>query len=559
MASLYSCAQYDFMLNKTYGERYQDIDTLFYTNRLWQKDKDTVYQQLNTLGKKAKKAGDQELYWETKLARIQYDIYNHIIDSEEGIQRFKNLEQETGDNKRFLLGINFWISLYYYWADDFGAAFEHQIKYAHLLKKMSYEEYPPKKNYLNHLGTLYYSFEDYDMAKQYLQEAEALSVKHNGHHDIGINNTLGLVMRELQQYDSALYYFNIVLSVAKKYDKYWWPSIANGNIGIIYYLQGRYKEAVPYLLDDINYALSDTYTANITNSIIKLADIYRRLGKYDSSEYYANMARSHIVMGWSTYKHMVGLYTLLGQLAEHEGNKDAALQYADSVIMAKDSVYKRRSLLLMAQTQRASEEERHKLEVNHIVTEKELSIQKRNNLIAVLGLSTIIGLLFLNRQNIRRKRLKAEKELADNKLQTSQQRLNNFTQTLKEKNQLIENFSAEIERLQALPCSNELPDSKENLSKLQSAIILTDDQWNDFRELFEQVHGGFLLRLKEKLPDLTPAETRFMALSKLKLSNKEMANMLGIGLSGMRNYKYRLRKKLNISDDADFEQLVDNI
>ncbi|MCB9064284.1 MAG: tetratricopeptide repeat protein [Chitinophagales bacterium] len=184
---------------------------------------------------------------------------------------------------------------------------------------------------------------------------------------------------------------------------------------------------------------------------------------------------------------------------------------------------------------------------------------ERNSIIAVLVLVGITGLLFVNRQNIRRKKLQAEKELANNKLKTAQNRLSNFTESLKEKNRLIEDFSAEIERLQSLPCSNELPYTKENLTKLQNSIILTEEQWEDFRDTFEEVHEGFFMRLKAKIPGLTAGETRFMALSKLGLNNKEMARMQGISLSGMRNYKHRMRVKLNISEDSELEQILADI
>lgn len=200
--------------------------------------------------------------------------------------------------------------------------------------------------------------------------------------------------------------------------------------------------------------------------------------------------------------------------------------------------------------------------------DKEIAQRKteRNGTIAVLALVGLSGILLVNRQNIRRKKLKAEKELADSnlaladsKLKKAQERLDSFTQNLRDKNQLIENFSAEIERLQALPCSNELPDTKENLIKLQNSIILTEEQWDDFKDTFEEVHSGFLYRLREKMPDLTPAETRFMALTKLRLNNKEMASMLGVGDAAVRNYKYRLLKKLELPSESDINEVVDSI
>ena len=99
-----------------------------------------------------------------------------------------------------------------------------------------------------------------------------------------------------------------------------------------------------------------------------------------------------------------------------------------------------------------------------------------------------------------------------------------------------------------MPCSN-----------CKKSTILTDDEWEYFRQLFEKVHAGYLQRLKEKFPGLTPAETRFMALSKLNLSSKEMAGTLGVGTDAIRQYRSRLRKKLNLTEEDNLQELINAV
>ena len=43
------------------------------------------------------------------------------------------------------------------------------------------------------------------------------------------------------------------------------------------------------------------------------------------------------------------------------------------------------------------------------------------------------------------------------------------------------------------------------------------------------------------------------------LSNKEMAAMLGVSVQGVRNYRYRLRKKFNLPEDGDIEDIINEI
>jgi len=155
--------------------------------------------------------------------------------------------------------------------------------------------------------------------------------------------------------------------------------------------------------------------------------------------------------------------------------------------------------------------------------------------------------------------LQNEKLKAEGDLDIASVQLADFTKSLKEKNILIETFSTEIEKLQALPCNVITPEQTASLNQIRQSAILTDDDWIVFRTAFEKVHSGFLLRLTSKLPDLSPAETRFMALAKLQLSNKEMANILGVSTDAMRTIRYRLRRKLNLSEEGSIDELINTI
>ena len=99
----------------------------------------------------------------------------------------------------------------------------------------------------------------------------------------------------------------------------------------------------------------------------------------------------------------------------------------------------------------------------------------------------------------------------------------------------------------------------ELLQQLQQSTLITSEAWDQFTALFEKVHAGYLHRLRQKLPGLTPSETRFMALAKLNLNNKEMAASLGIGSNAVRNTWFRLRKKLGLPEEHSLEEFVATI
>jgi DNA-directed RNA polymerase specialized sigma24 family protein len=103
-------------------------------------------------------------------------------------------------------------------------------------------------------------------------------------------------------------------------------------------------------------------------------------------------------------------------------------------------------------------------------------------------------------------------------------------------------------------------DSLENiLEHLNNTAILTDEDWNKFRQLFEQVHKDFFKRLREKLPDLTQAEVRLICLTKLNLGTKQMAGILGVSFDTIRKSRYRLRKKLGLAEEDRIDDIVESI
>jgi DNA-binding CsgD family transcriptional regulator len=99
----------------------------------------------------------------------------------------------------------------------------------------------------------------------------------------------------------------------------------------------------------------------------------------------------------------------------------------------------------------------------------------------------------------------------------------------------------------------------ENIEHLNKVTILTEDDWTKFKNLFEQVYKGFFIRLKEKLPDLTQSEVRLVCLTKLNLDTKQMAGILGVSFATIRQSRYRMRKKLGLSEEGGIEDIIESI
>ena len=94
---------------------------------------------------------------------------------------------------------------------------------------------------------------------------------------------------------------------------------------------------------------------------------------------------------------------------------------------------------------------------------------------------------------------------------------------------------------------------------MRNATVLTEDEWAEFKKMFEKVHPGFLQRLKVNYPDLTAAETRYLVFTKLNISAKEMSSMLGVSAEAVRSIRFRLKKKLNLEDNNDLDRMANEV
>jgi ligand-binding sensor domain-containing protein/DNA-binding CsgD family transcriptional regulator len=80
------------------------------------------------------------------------------------------------------------------------------------------------------------------------------------------------------------------------------------------------------------------------------------------------------------------------------------------------------------------------------------------------------------------------------------------------------------------------------------------DEWSLFQRNFDLIHENFFRKLKERYSELTPTDLKMCALLRLNYSSKEIAEMLNISIRGVEAARYRLRKKLYLSEA---ENLVD--
>ncbi|MEP2239427.1 MAG: hypothetical protein ABJI22_13760 [Maribacter sp.] len=158
---------------------------------------------------------------------------------------------------------------------------------------------------------------------------------------------------------------------------------------------------------------------------------------------------------------------------------------------------------------------KHKLEKQLIRRNKELEIQKANELLELKN-----------------------KELAASVLQLVEK--DEFLKDLKEK------LSSNKDNLQ-----------KSDVNKLLRTIsVSNNNNWEEFRLRFTAVNEKFYKKLTEKYPKLTQSDHKICALIKLNFSSKDMARLLGISVESVHTTRYRLRKKLHLERKENLEDFI---
>jgi ligand-binding sensor domain-containing protein/ribosomal protein L23 len=95
--------------------------------------------------------------------------------------------------------------------------------------------------------------------------------------------------------------------------------------------------------------------------------------------------------------------------------------------------------------------------------------------------------------------------------------------------------------------------------QLVSDIEKNNTNWEQFSSHFDEVNNGFLNKLKIKFPSLTNTDLKVCAYLQLKLSTKEIAQLMNISVRGVEISRYRLRKKLQLATEQSINDFLNEI
>jgi len=147
---------------------------------------------------------------------------------------------------------------------------------------------------------------------------------------------------------------------------------------------------------------------------------------------------------------------------------------------------------------------------------------------------------------------KLERVRLEEQIQSKNRELTSTAIHLMSKNDLLYQIQDKISQLNKDGVDATLKTSKEIIFLISDSLRL-DEDWKVFKKHFTDVHPYFFDNLKNKYPKITTDELKLCAYLKIQLSSKEIARLINVTVAAVNKRRNRLRKKIQISADEDFQ------
>lgn len=153
-----------------------------------------------------------------------------------------------------------------------------------------------------------------------------------------------------------------------------------------------------------------------------------------------------------------------------------------------------------------------------------------------------------------------EKKQLELELESKKKETVNYAKFLAGKNEF---FLSLIENLKEFIIKEDLNESQAKKMREYINELTVNNNilqgFEQFTELFNQLHPSFHKALDNLQVSLTDHEKQMMSFIKLNLSNKEIATLMSVSLAAVEKGKYRLKQKLNFYEDISLSDYVNNL
>lgn len=551
---------YESIAGKSYADRHLFLFYNFHTHYKVGTDSASYFQRVAKLAEVARRTRDKELELEAEFLKYIFlssrDYPGYLPEMNSLLEKVDR-EQITQLQARVRQAIGFH---YFYEKNNYGEAYFYINDSYPYLQKLSIEELPDKQELLYNIGYFNYMIGYDTKALMFLDKAEDLTNNYYKTLECNITHTKGLIYEQSGNYEKAMENFHAVYELAQSIKNDIWIRVAKNSIANVLIIQNQYDRALEFLNEypELNANDSEETAVVVARKLMLLGKIYTAQEKWDKLSEVTPELKGLLTAINIPLMIKKEIYRLLAVDEEKKGNFREAYFYKDSALIITNDYFKIKNDLGLKQTlekERIEELLKEKMKTEH---QQKVTLITRISLLVILVLIIVLSIVIFIRQKekFKKKRLEVEFELSESKA-----KLADLLSDLKSKDKEVQAYEHELERLYQNIDKDEgkINEKQKTLEALLSKPIMTDSKWLVFKRSFDRINPGYFEKLHKKIPNISPAEIRYMYLRKLNLTPKEIAYVLGISQSSIRQYKHRIRAKIELDSEENINQFLDSI
>jgi len=401
-------------------------------------------------------------------------------------------------------------------------------------------------------GLLNYNQHLFDEAILHLKEGASNFSQTEGKskNQIVIYNYIGNSFLLKQLPDSAFFYYNKGLFIARQHNDSVNQQYIVQNMGIAFLKLGNLKQAKESLKKAFVLSSNELQKAQV---YFNLADIYYRESLKDSALFYLNHS---LRMASNNAPMLANIYRLLSKIEESAGNYSQAMSYNELYTKYLANILEEKKDFTILDIQK-----KYNFELLSNANSKLLIERQRIFIGFILFVATAFFVFYRNRVKNHEAMLIAEqqifqlKEMVNRKFgsnaKNNELRKNLFRQLdIVKKISLIESYLKNDEKVKG----------KEVLKKVNEIIYGQDDNnWSMFIEMVNVLYDNYLDRLRNSFPDLSESELLICCLSKIGLNNIEISLLIKTSQNAVQKRKSVIRQKTDMKEQENFVKQLDQI
>lgn len=143
-----------------------------------------------------------------------------------------------------------------------------------------------------------------------------------------------------------------------------------------------------------------------------------------------------------------------------------------------------------------------------------------------------------------------EKHILELEIQTKSSEVAGKSLSIAKQSEMIEDIQKILET------ETDFDKLKSEIRKAIKINAVNKHEWETFETNLNQINNEFIINLSKKYPNLTSKDIKLCVYLKMNLSSKEIAPMMNISFRGVELHRYRLRKKLGLTQEESLSKFM---